>query len=1168
MPEAGGTTTQSGIHYQNSIAALYLGRLIDPQSRIASENVIEVRVEAPEHVDDVVIKHSDGSSTYIQAKEALSINSKEWSKLWGHFAAQKEESADEKFKLVLAIGTISNDLSSLYEVCNRAKGKKNHEEWIDSLSNSLKAVADKIVGALPQRTVQYAFELISLVEVWIWPLKQIERDLMPIWIPESTSSASTLFDILRGKIGTKARIRGVFHASKLLDELNNENNIRVHDVASWGMDAYLQAIKTEMGTLTVPGTGLRGPIEELFFWMPLYNRDNDNGHYDFEDEDPQWRWNRQRDRIDLRNFPHGTTNRAVIDAGAGFGKTTMLHAIAYRLSSGVHVPVLISLDALAASNKTVLGYLNDKINSEYNVSIDWERMCESGRTVALFDGLDELSTIDRTNVLNIIIKFAARFPKVAFLITVRDSSALTIAIGLPILAFNRLDDFAIKQFAEAYALHGASLSAEVISNHLLKYPDLAHLLRIPLFLALVLVSISKDDNLPSSRSEIIEHYLSLLFSPERYKAIALPLTYLYDLREVAELLAWRGLEKDSINLAEIEARRFLREKGLKEQVDIYIDRLVQIGVLRRTAARLRFTFTIIQEYLAACWMITNSQNDIESRFANIKSRPWAQALQFALEMHPNGENIIANQLNDLDDAFNTKLRLIARCVVNGAKVSVEMRKLIAEQLVEAWPSESDSISESIGYILADGFIEQLPPNTVEYISSWAIHYGGAEIVNAKSSPLFTLEILKKYITKDLSLRPYLYRWQVSVDEIAEKALDMYIERVRNIRTTKKEMDSLASLIVSLSPSRLRPGRWSEIANEPSLPFIIRLAGFQLGPRPIPSSAWLIVDEVIRLSELDSINNSAYLAYKLYWYLQDAEIKFLQLLNDTTVPEKRIRSILEGLLRSEISSEAKRDILKRYIGKTDLSRNIRFIILFVLAICGDEGAEQEIIPMLIDQDFNDVAVWLHQSNRFSEKNIRDAANILSSRSMNGKQLLLLISSADFGLSYKTEATILNGVASSEPCIHALRNHMLNCLCSNLNDDESIDSLIIKIQTGDIKAREKVVTEVRRFVMSLEGVMQYEDDEKVSSILYNLERQNVSLPLDLLFLIIYKSCSNAGYSAVNWIVRIGDEKATIKLLESYNSRNKDFVREAIFAGLETLASRYGRRIIQKDDNLIIE
>ena len=50
MPERGGPTTQSGILYQNSIAALYLGRLCDATQRPASDFVQSVRVEAPEDV--------------------------------------------------------------------------------------------------------------------------------------------------------------------------------------------------------------------------------------------------------------------------------------------------------------------------------------------------------------------------------------------------------------------------------------------------------------------------------------------------------------------------------------------------------------------------------------------------------------------------------------------------------------------------------------------------------------------------------------------------------------------------------------------------------------------------------------------------------------------------------------------------------------------------------------------------------------------------------------------------------------------------------------------------------------------------------------------------------------------------------------------------------------
>ena len=216
MSETGGATTQSGIHYQNSIAALFLGRLLDPRPRTASERVVEIRVEAPEHVDDVVVRHADGSRSFIQAKESLSLTSEAWSKLWSHFAAQAHECSAEQYRLVLAVGTISGDIGQLRELCERAKGKQNHEEWLDSLSLTLKTVKHKIADALDEQTDQAVFKVVRFVEVWIWPLDTIERDMITLWIPPSSSSLDTLFNLLRGKVGGKARIRGLFYAAQLL----------------------------------------------------------------------------------------------------------------------------------------------------------------------------------------------------------------------------------------------------------------------------------------------------------------------------------------------------------------------------------------------------------------------------------------------------------------------------------------------------------------------------------------------------------------------------------------------------------------------------------------------------------------------------------------------------------------------------------------------------------------------------------------------------------------------------------------------------------------------------------------------------------------------------------------------------------------------------------------
>ena len=42
MAERGGPTTQAGIHYQNSVSALYLGRLCDAAPRPERARVVEV----------------------------------------------------------------------------------------------------------------------------------------------------------------------------------------------------------------------------------------------------------------------------------------------------------------------------------------------------------------------------------------------------------------------------------------------------------------------------------------------------------------------------------------------------------------------------------------------------------------------------------------------------------------------------------------------------------------------------------------------------------------------------------------------------------------------------------------------------------------------------------------------------------------------------------------------------------------------------------------------------------------------------------------------------------------------------------------------------------------------------------------------------------------------
>ncbi|MEJ0022889.1 MAG: hypothetical protein WDN76_05200 [Alphaproteobacteria bacterium] len=87
MVEKGGPTAQAGIDYQNSIATLQMAGLLISAPHTALQ-IIEVRLEAPANVDDIVVKYADGHTRWIQAKLNLAVNDAVWKGLWLAFDAQ------------------------------------------------------------------------------------------------------------------------------------------------------------------------------------------------------------------------------------------------------------------------------------------------------------------------------------------------------------------------------------------------------------------------------------------------------------------------------------------------------------------------------------------------------------------------------------------------------------------------------------------------------------------------------------------------------------------------------------------------------------------------------------------------------------------------------------------------------------------------------------------------------------------------------------------------------------------------------------------------------------------------------------------------------------------------------------------------------------------------
>jgi hypothetical protein len=232
MPIAGGSTTQSGIYYQNTVAALYMGRMLDPRISDLTQRVDAVRSEAREYVDDVVVAFADGHHRFIQVKENIipSPGNKKWQKLWQDFDNQRWD-ADFKNedRMVIYLGKLDAWFSSLHSLCERARGAKDLGEWGEILSNHTLGKIEKNLRQMLSPEHQNpadSLKLFSVVEVEQRPLDVLES-FVPSWMPPNNKGEKLLFSALRDLCGNYARYKIEMDDATLRIHLKNTYGIEI-----------------------------------------------------------------------------------------------------------------------------------------------------------------------------------------------------------------------------------------------------------------------------------------------------------------------------------------------------------------------------------------------------------------------------------------------------------------------------------------------------------------------------------------------------------------------------------------------------------------------------------------------------------------------------------------------------------------------------------------------------------------------------------------------------------------------------------------------------------------------------------------------------------------------------------------------------------------------------
>ena len=1165
MAEAGGASTQAGIFYQNSVAALALADLLELEPVLPHERVVEVRLEAPTDVDDVVVTYADGHREFQNIKTDVTSGSSAWCRLWvsltDQFGAQNFGVEDQ---LIVVLSEMTPLARTLRDLCERASTALDETEWLSRLKSDHRTLLNSIESNVGSS--KDVLELLRRTTVTVKSEDQIQDNFNRRRLGGKFSLPATMLTTLRDIAGGGARKRAVHTAAPLRRRLMREYGIELMEPAEWGLPAYRAAI-ARLARIQIPGTQVSGSAEELFVWprVRLYERNRPSG---FEDEHFSGQSDEDANILDMQAFPSEHLDRCIVVAGPGHGKSVLLVSIAGRLARGPMVPVLIPLASMAASGVGITEFLVQQINREFEVKPDWQRLAEQGLLILLFDGLDEVPVGVRPTLLHRINTFSARYPAAPWMLTVRDPSVLVGSIQASIVELLPLNDDDVLRFIETMKRRLSTVDVYHFTRRLNQYPDLRQLARIPLFLSILLATI--DDlraDLPATRSDVIEAYLKTLFSPQAHKQVALPNDQSIPLRKIAEGLAFERLERQEVGASEREVRDVIaRNVENTAEVASLFELLLANGIMRQQSGiRMQFPFPIVQEYLAACHLVRNFPESLADRIEDAIQRPWAQVIQFAIEQHPDPTPIVRAMLERADDAFCTGLRLVGCCVANGAKVDDLVCQEVGDRLVRFWIGAASNARERVGRIIVDEFSKPMSAALRSAVHHrWLMYDGAGEIISNARDRMLTMSVLRGLMQNELNRFPFYHRLAPAISEAGDEAFAAILERLRQCDPGTEEYEGIVNLPANFEQGSVSRAVALEAATDATLPKELRLLAFYIAGAPLGEAGLATVYEV--LAEEDS--PGTWTAIRTLASHPERSAEFFGFLRDEEISLERRCKVAECFTNVFPEESARLKFIQEVLIASDLAPEIVDIVRVFAARYGDKEIFQALVERILELPINIAISSISLFGHFPDRALAErAADLARMRAIAAADVVNFAQAATTGMLYILEMDVGFGGGLSYTMPHTGTRRWMEVVeewsdRGDLSIVQRLDLLTCGSRLGSARSRSQLQSEVLSLT-NLDATVFDEDDygNVISSAIREACRRGPLLPLVLAERFARSKRPNVPQVGVAAIEAHSTREALLLLVQFHGEIADWFLRSTLEGAIESLAARLGV-MVQRD------